>query len=218
MKKILLFAATIFVAANLNAQSPTGQGNVIIDPYVGIPNWANSIIYNNVNDNATDSLASNYKVNGGQLSYGGRVEYMVADNMGVGLDVNYEVSGFNYDYQATGDYDPVTMSYPVVPMNYDYTAKKTRIMFRLNYHFVQSDRVDAYAGFAGGYKMVNRTGVETNKATGVSTERDGFDALIPVSMRLAVGTRVYFTENIGAHVELGAFGGGLVQFGISAKF
>ena len=43
-------------------------------------------------------------------------------------------------------------------------------------------------------------------------------ALIPISTRLAIGTKIYFTQNIGAHVELGVFGGGLIQFGLSAKF
>lgn len=212
MKKILfLIGASLTISTASFGQTPTGQGNFIIDPYVGVPNWANSIMYNTYD--GTDENVTNYKTNGGMLSYGGRFEYMVADNFGVGLDVNYEVSGFNYDYTSSV-YNETTMLYEDITYNYDYKAKKLRGMVRMNYHFVQNERVDAYTGFAGGYKNVNRLITSTNPAdSDVSGE-----ALIPVAIRLAVGTRVYFTDNIGAHIELGAFGGALLQFGISAKF
>ena len=52
----------------------------------------------------------------------------------------------------------------------------------------------------------------------MSTIANYNNALIPVTGRLAIGTKIYFTQNIGAHVELGVFGGGLIQFGLSAKF
>lgn len=212
----MLFGATLALSTASFAQTQTEAGNIIIDPYIGVPNWANSLFYNNYDTDQTEgeqSNVSNYRVNGGQLSYGGRLEYMISDNFGIGADVNYEVSGFNFDYD---DIDTATNQ--MTQFNYDYTAKKLRAMFRLNYHFVQTDRMDAYAGFAGGYKYVSRMAYEENISTGQRTELDGPGALIPVAIRLSVGTRFYFTDNIGAHVELGAFGGGLLQFGISAKF
>lgn len=212
MKKVLLIMGAVFFTGAAMAQSPTREGNFIIDGYAGIPNWANSILYNNYDGD--QSGVENYKLNGGLLSYGGRVEYLVADNFGVGVDVNYEVSGFNYD-ALDSTFIPATSTYAVEKRNYDYKAKKLRVMARFNYHFVQTDRVDAYAGFAGGYKHVNRV-FSTDDPDYVSEEATG--ALIPVTLRLALGTRVYFTENIGAMVELGAFGGALLQFGISAKF
>lgn len=214
MKRLLTLVGAICFGSALNAQTPVEQGNFIIDGYAGIPNWANAILYNNVEPDENQSNVQDYKVNGSMLSYGGRFEYMVADNMGVGADINYEVSGFNYDYDAVTGYDgsgnPIYSTY-----NIDYRAKKLRIMARLNYHFVQNDRVDVYSGFAGGYKSVNRV-TETTDPNYNDSELNG--TLIPVSFRLAIGTRVYFTNNIGAMVELGAFGGALFQFGLSAKF
>jgi hypothetical protein len=139
---------------------------------------------------------------------------MLADNFGVGVDVNYEVSGFNYDFD-TLIYNTTTFEYEPRTYNVDFKAKKLRAMARINYHFVQNERLDAYAGFAGGYKNVNRSLV---------TDAPNFDdvsvngALIPVSFRIAVGTRIYFTNNIGGMIELGAGGGALLQFGLSAKF
>lgn len=216
MKKLFtIIGAALLTASTLNAQTPVEQGNFIIDPYIGIPNWANSIFYSQYE--GSNSSVRNYKVNGSMLSYGGRFEYMIADNMGVGADVNYEVSGFNYDYD-TSVYNSTTGNYDLESNNYDYTAKKTRIMARLNYHFVQNDRVDVYAGFAGGYKYVKRTATKTNNVTNVESDESLSGALVPVAFRVAIGTRVYITNNIGVMLELGAFGGGLVQFGVSAKF
>lgn len=217
MKKLISTLSAIALALTTVAQTPVEQGNIIIDPYIGIPNWANSLLYNQFTGDNADNV-SNYKTNGSMLSYGLRAEYMVADNFGIGIDGNYEVSGYNYDGTKTvEEYNNTTMQYETKTYNYnyDYAAKKLRVMARLNYHFVQNDRVDAYAGFAGGYKNVNRA-FTTNDPDYVSDELSG--ALVPFTLRLAIGTRVYFTDNIGAHMELGAFGGGLLQFGISAKF
>lgn len=212
MKNVLLLMGAMLFTGAAMAQTPTREGNFIIDGYAGIPNWANSILYNNYDGDQTD--VENYKLNGGLLSYGGRLEYLVADNFGVGADINYEVSGFNYD-AIDSTYIASSNSYITDKYNYDYKAKKLRIMARINYHFIQTDRVDAYAGFAGGYKYVNRI-FTTDDPDYVSDEATG--ALIPVTLRIAIGTRIYFTDNIGAMVELGAFGGALLQFGLSAKF
>lgn len=220
MKKIFtLIGAIALSISGVNAQMPVTQGNFIIDAYAGVPNWANSLLYNQYdNSNSSATAVSNYKVVGSMLSYGGRAEYMVADNFGVGVDINYEVSGFNYDY-LNSVYDTVTFTTTTVPYNYNYSAKKLRVMARLNYHFVQNDRVDVYAGFAGGYKNVKREATETNTITNTETNDASITgALIPVALRLSIGTRIYFTNNIGAMIELGAFGGGLLQFGLSAKF
>jgi hypothetical protein len=165
---------------------------------------------------------TNYQTIGSALSYGGRLEYMIADKVGIGADINYEVSGYSFDYtdyqyDASGNYiydingNALTAEYTD-----EYTAKKLRAMFRLNFHFFQSDKVDVYSGFAAGYKSVKReyTTTPSNNSTNESMEK----ALIPVTGRLAIMTKIYFTRNIGAHVELGVFGGGLIQFGLSAKF
>lgn len=211
-KRFLIFAMLISTFCNLRAQNSVAQGNFIIDPYIGIPNWANSILYNQYDGDNTN--VENYRVNGGFLSYGGRFEYMIADKMGLGLDINYELSGFNYDY-LDSVYNNSTAQYDLKEYNVDYKAKKIRAMVRLNYHFVQNERVDVYSGFAGGYKNVNRAVVSNDPNYDDSKETG---ALIPVALRISIGTRVYITKNIGAMIELGAFGGSLVQFGLSAKF
>ena len=218
-KQLFLFLA--FSASIFQSNAQIFKGDLLIDPYIGVPNWANSLLYNQYD--GTNASATNYNVVGSPLSYGGRFEYMIADKVGIGADVNYEVSGFSYDYidyryDASGNvvYDlnnnPLYVNY-----NAEYKAKKLRAMFRLNYHFFQSEKVDVYSGFAAGYKSVNRTSITTPNDPN-NTDLSASGALVPIAMRLAIGTKIYFTPNIGAHVEMGAFGGGLIQFGLSAKF
>jgi hypothetical protein len=219
MKKLLLIAGFSISLVAVNAQIM--RGDFIIDPYIGVPNWANSLLYSQYD--GTNTNVTNYKTIGSALSYGGRLEYMIADKVGVGADINYEVSGYSYDYI---DYQYDASGAVIYGMNGDaltadytdeYTAKKLRAMFRLNYHFFQSDKVDVYSGFAAGYKSAKRE-FTTTPSNPYSTNDSFNKALVPVSARLAIGSKIYFTQNIGAHVELGVFGGGLIQFGLSAKF
>ena len=207
MKKILmLFGATLALSTTSFAQTETEQGNIIIDPYVGT-------LQSNVlreEPTFTDRTISNFKLNGGQFGFGFRAEYMIADNFGLGLDFNYVKSGSNYDYTYTDTTGGIST------YNYDYTSVRIRTMLRMNYHFVQTDNVDAYTGFAVGHKYANRSITITEPGVDdFGAEQDG--ALIPVSVRLALGTRIYFTDNIGMMIELGAGGGTPLQVGLSVK-
>ena len=205
-KTLLLFGFVLLTSAFSIAQSPVTMGSILIDPYIGFP--TSNVIW----DNGTEL---NYKLNGGHLSYGARAEYMIAGDIGIGFDVNYVRCGYNYDAndttytwnQASGQYD-TTLSMN----NYDYLAQRTRIMVRLNKHFVQTDQVDAYIGVGAGYKLTKRDWKTNGEAT---LEQE--EALIPIACRIAIGARFYFTQNIGAHIELGAFGGGIIQAGVAVK-
>jgi hypothetical protein len=217
MKKILIALGVAFVSSTSFAQTPTQQGNIIIDPYVGF--MQSNILRDEISTFGGNPV-SNWRLNGGQMGYGGRLEYMLADNFGIGVDVNYVKSGSNYDITrsdsvwngATSMYDVTTNTY-----NYDYTSVRLRAMLRMNYHFVQNERVDAYTGFALGYKHANRVWtVEDPNANEEDLSLEG--ALIPLAIRLALGTRIYFTDNIGMMIELGAGGGTPIQVGLSAKF
>ena len=205
-KTLLLFGLMLLTSTFSIAQSPVTMGSILIDPYVGFP--TSNVIWDNGSE-------LNYKINGGHLSYGARAEYMIAGDIGIGFDVNYVRCGYNYDAndttytwnQVSGQYD-TTLSMN----NYDYLAQRTRIMVRLNKHFVQTDQVDAYIGVGAGYKLTKRDWKTNGEAT---LEQE--EALIPIACRIAIGARFYFTQNIGAHIELGAFGGGIIQAGVAVK-
>ena len=208
MKKLLLIltiiAGTTFSAS---AQSPVMKGNILIDAGIGWP--TGNVIFSDDGNGAWD----NYSRTGGPFAFGGRLEYMVADGFGIGLDGNYVTTGYSYDQIETIQvFDPNTgistdSSYTE---NFGLTTKRMRVMLRMNKHIVQNDLVDAYIGAGVGYRYVNR------KLEGIDDEQDG--ALIPVAFRLAFGARFFFTENLGAHVELGAWGGAPLQMGLSLKF
>jgi len=202
-KKILLFSFGLMISTITIAQTPVMTGNILFDPYFGIP--TGNVLWNN-------GSGENYKVKGGQFAYGGRLEYMIADDLGIGVDVNYVKTGYSYDLDSL-TYNNTTGQFDTTSALYDYTAQKTRIMVRINKHFVQTDNVDAYFGAAAGYRLVSRT---TTFGGEPVTDQD--EALIPVAFRLALGARFYFTQNIGAHIELGAFGGQIIEAGLAFKF
>ncbi|GAB5419040.1 MAG: hypothetical protein Crog4KO_05480 [Crocinitomicaceae bacterium] len=216
MKKIfMLFGATLALSTTSLAQTDVESGNIIIDPYIGT---LQSNILRSEPTLFEDETLSNYKLNGGQFGYGLRAEYMVADNFGIGLGFNYVKSGSNYDITSTTtEYNETTMQNEEVSRtyNWDYTSVRIRAMLRMNYHFVQTSNVDAYTGFGIGYKHANRVWTVEDPSASDDLELEG--ALIPVAVRFALGTRIYFTDNIGMMIELGAGGGQPIQVGLSVK-
>ena len=188
MKKIYVLVFALL--GGVSAKAQMGQGNISIDPYIGVPNWANSLLYNQYEGNETN--VQDYKVVGSMLSYGGRFEYMASDRVGVGADVNYEVSGYSfkfddYVYDANGNMlTDANGDYLITQYQTTYSAKKLRAMFRLNYHFGQEEKIDMYAGFAGGYKSVNRS-VETNPTTSSYTDAKLIGALLRVYVIVGMG-------------------------------
>ena len=204
MKKVFTFVGAALIALvgfNNSATAQVEQGNIIIDPYVGFPTA--NLAWGSISSN------SDFNTVGPPVSFGGRAEFMVADNFGVGADVNYAIAGYEYTSENYY-YDDVTGLY--TDATYKYTSKKLRAMLRLNYHFVQTGELDAYFGFGTGYRNVKREAQYDNDES-----LETFATLIPVAFRLALGGRYYFTDNIGAMLELGTSGGSAIQFGVSIK-
>ncbi len=210
MKKVLLvcFGAFLLTSNNVSAQA-VEEGNVIVDLYYGFPNWYTSIFRTTY---ANSGSEVNLKV-GGIGPLGGRFEYMVADKIGLGLDIGYSNSSVTYA-EETVEYDPNTgQSYPVT---YDYDFKTSRLgaLVTFNFHFVDSDQLDAYGVVGAGY--ANRTFTfDSNDPNYVSSSVTG---IIPVGFKLGVGMRYFFTDNIGLNLALGVGQGGLINGGLSAKF
>lgn len=206
MKRTIIAALAAFgilTGASTQAVAQVEAGSFMIDPYVGVPTgnmWWQALA------NETD-----FETVGAPISFGGRIEYMVADNFGMGIDANYVVTGYEYTCVGCGSYDTVSMSYA----NYTtgFKAKKLRIMLRLNYHFVQTENLDVYLGVGAGYKNVNREFTIDGENDGSAT----IPTLIPVAVRFALGGRFYFHPNIGLNFELGAGGGGIIQAGVAVK-
>lgn len=205
MKKkitILLSAIALCMGYNVSAQA-VSEGNIIIDPYYGYPNFGKTFV-----NSITPSDLNGASVTGIGPA-GLRAEYMVADNFGIGVDFIYNSTNL------TGTVDSLNVD-NTVHSTYDAKlfTQRYRVHLRMNYHFVSTDALDAYVGFGLGTNT-RRIGFKTDKPN-----YDGFSAtgaLIPISGRLALGMRYYFAENIGVNVELG-IGGPVMSGGVSLKF
>jgi len=205
-KKLLVVFAAIFLAGgSVNAQG-VEQGNIIIDPYYGFPNFGKSLA-ETTSEGLTDVNITGY----GPL--GMRVEYMVGDRFGIGLDGiinNWGVEGISTVTETDGMGNPVT-----VTRQDKATMTRYRFQLRFNYHFdLSSPDLDIYLGVGAG------TNIRVYKYTvdGVEDpDQTVSGSLIPVSLRLATGARYYFTDNIGINAEIG-LGGPVVSAGLSFRF
>ena len=201
MKKLILplLALTMMLAPTKTNAQALEQGNVIIDAYYGFPN-----LYSTVFEAAYESSNSTGLTLGSQGPLGIRAEYLITDKVGFGIDLGMNSSSISYSEADINNniYD------------YKFTTRKIGAIFTFNYHFVENDILDAYFVVGGGYG--NRTFKFTS--TDPNYIEESVESVIPISYKIGVGMRFFFTENIGANLALGLGQGGLVNAGISAKF
>jgi hypothetical protein len=206
-----ILALSLLLGAGLfnTAQAQVEEGSIIIDPYYGFPNFGKSFgraIVTSLGEDGDDIVI------GGIGPAGIRAEYMLADKLGLGVDFIYNTWNVTFDIDSTNPMG-VTNQYET-----KLSMQRIRIQARLNYHFVSTDQLDAYVGFGAGYN---------GRIFAINTELEGYDDdiddaiasqfTLPASVRVAVGMRYYFTDNIGFNAEFG-LGGPLMSAGISLKF
>jgi hypothetical protein len=200
MKKIftILFGAALLATTNVKAQA-VEQGSVIIDAYYGAFSISNST-FKELSGNSAAKFT-------GIGPIGLRFEYMVSEKVGFGLDGNL----LNQSLTWTG-----TDTTAGNKLNNDYKIYRQviRIMPRINIHFGGSDDFDGYFGIAAGYRSVTRGYTSTDP----DYQGDESSAtLVPISLRLAVGGRYFFTPNIGLNGEIGIGGGTIIHAGLTFK-
>ncbi len=215
MKKLLflgLFAATTVVSTNVNAQA-VEQGSVIVDVYAGYGTVFNALFRSAYQGVDADSKLSAID------AIGVRAEYLVSDKFGVGLDFTYSSIKIVDPYTSTVyTYDQngfITGSTAAV-YEQTFSSKKIGVMASMNYHFLDNDKVDAYTNLGVGFK--NRSyGYESTDPTQVSEDL-GVGTLLPLALRVGVGMRYFFTDNIGINMNVGLGQGGWVNGGLALKF
>ena len=218
MKKLLL-AFTVVCGVNLSASAQAlSQGSIVADVYYGFPNLYKSILTTNYDSDANQDFSI-----GGYGPIGLRGEYLVSDKLGVGVDfminstsVSYNYMGYlNNGFDESGNIDYI----------YDDNGQLTETMFEdkivttkigfmatLNYHIINSDRVDLCFTAGAGYKNRNWSISSTDLTS--STESVS-STVIPVAARIALNTRIFFTDNIGANIGVGFGQGGILTAGLS---
>ena len=117
-------------ANNVSAQA-VSQGNFMIDAYAS--GYVSKTLAQTA---ATAQLLDGYNDIGLPIGFGGRLEYMASEKLGIGLEGNFVKAGYEY---TSGGY------------NYSYTRTKLRTNFILNYHVVRNDNFDLYLGWGLGY-------------------------------------------------------------------
>ena len=208
MKKLILplVSLTMFLApVKSNAQS-LEAGTIIVDGYYGFGN-----LYNSVFKALASASGSNVTTSSmGPLGIKG--EYLLSSKVGFGLDLGYSSAKLSYTETYT-DYDA---NFNAVIKSYDYSLKTAKVgaMVTFNYHFVESDKFDAY--FTTGLGYGNRTFKETSTYSGYTPAK--INSVFPIASRIGFGMRYFFTQNIGANLGLGLGQGGLVNVGITGKF
>lgn len=209
MKKLILplLSLTMFLAPIKSNAQALEAGTIIVDGYYGFGN-----LYNSVFKALASSSGSNVTTSSmGPLGIKG--EYLLSSKVGFGLDLGYSSAKLSYTDTYTDYYDA---NLNPVYKTYDYSLKTAKIgvMVTFNYHFVESDKFDAY--FITGLGYGNRTFKETSTYTGYTPAK--ISSVFPIASRIGFGMRYFFTQNIGANLGLGLGQGGLVNFGITAKF
>jgi len=181
------------------------QGNIGIDVYYGAVSFSKAL---------WEALADTYDGDKKSTYFGaigGRFEYMVSDKIGVGLDFNYT----NMTLQVSEQDTNYSTSPPSV-QTYTYNWERTiiRAMPRFNIHFGGNESFDGYFGVGVGYRSAKSTFSDDDP----NNIDETVEGLSPVAMRIALGGRYFFTDNIGISMELGIGGGNLIHGGISLKF
>jgi hypothetical protein len=217
MKKLsflLLLGGFLFNAQSVQAQA-VEKGKILIDGYVGGPNLLTGLLkaIATSNDPAQSGITIGDIKSGGMIPIGAKVEYLVSDKFGLGLEGNYANSSLAAKIDdGAGTVIDGKVAFP-----------RTRIMALANYHFGKSDKLDWYLGLAAGFNgtKANITGTSTDPDvqqffTDAKTVGKGLTR-IPVAAGLHFGTHIYFTDNIGLNLEIASGGGPILKGGIAIK-
>lgn len=210
MKKVLLtlIVGTFLMSSNSVSAQAMSEGNVGIDLYYGFPNLYKTVLESSVSDSA-----STLDVRGvGPL--GLRFEYMLADKVGLGIDIAYNTTSVSYS-EDVSVYNATTMSYDVTTYDYKLSSPKIGVMVVFNYHFIDNDQLDFFGTIGAGYK--NRSLKLTSNDPDFVDDSASLTA-IPVAGRIGVGMRYFFTNNIGINLGVGFGQGGIINGGLSFKF
>ena len=205
--KIFFLITLLFLSQSIKSQA-LYPGNIMLDIYGGFPNFGKMLITSGLENYQTDYLK-------GVGPSGFRAEYLVAENVGIGVDFMYNYVDFKYQM-----IDTVWSDDKLFFTTNDYHSKmdRIRVHFRMNYHIEHDNpRFDSYFGCGIGYN--NRTySSQKNNKDNTNEFKSRIQFLpIPVSARVCLGGRYYFSQFIGLVGEVG-LGGPLLSLGLALKY
>ena len=217
--------AGLLAACSLQAGAQTAyeQGQSTVTLGYGFPNLYKTILKSALQDNAQNYYEYNLSTKRTVKGYGPlflKYEYALTKLIGVGAVVGYWSTTYTetHDYYEE-EYNNNTNTYEMV--NYHDISKYKFTSFsagaRLNFHFGTGEKLDPYAGIAGGYTSLNYDFTyDSNNPDQVATPVHYTG--IPIYFAMSAGLRYYFTENIGAYAEVGIDKLSVIQGGLAIKF
>lgn len=128
----------------------------------------------------------------------GKFEYMVGNKVGLGINgallLSTHTFGFNYSID--------TVQYST---NVKYSRRAMSALIRVNYHFLNSERSDFYAGIGFGMRQnFTKFTVNNNDDNAIAKLASRVPAtILPVGMDLTIGYRFYATPQLGLFTEIG---------------
>jgi hypothetical protein len=135
-----------------------------------------------------------------------RAEYIFGKVVGLGGDL--QLSSYTLSW-TTRKYDNILGAYHDYYYKIEWT--RIRVMTRVAFYFPVGRAVKPYVATSGGLRIESFS-TETNDPS----HKVGIPAVGPAG-RLALGTRFFFTPDVGGFAEVGVFGGGLFHVGLSFK-
>lgn len=197
MKKTTLILLSTLFSTLLSAQV-FNEGDIFVSLGYGTPNLGKSVL--NLYDDEDGFDAKGF----GPLH--AKFEYGITEKIGIGLSVNHV--NFSGEWtEASLDGNGNSVNY-----NYKFSRNATAANLRVNWHFSNSDVVDAYWGFGIGY---NR-GVSKWTTNEPNFDDGSIGDLIPLGFETTLGIRAMFTDNIGVYGEVG-LAKSLIQGGLVVK-
>ncbi len=139
-------------------------------------------------------------------------------NIGIGLNSYYNGGsplGASFEYGITDD---ISVGANIDYLSTKYNGYKFNAFYfgvRANYHFnelleINNDQVDLYGGLSLGYRSFSWTDHFYESSLGKGYGSGTYLGLI-------VGGKYYFSDNIGAFLELGAGGASNARIGVAFK-
>jgi outer membrane protein W len=194
--KIILIVIFIIICSDSFAQDRClKKGNILVDAYYGLPYLYSSVLRSTYQKpNNASSVHNNNQV-------GGKVEIMLTDKIGVGVEGTYAAA--NISYLDSNN------------LRYSAGVNKYRILAKINFHFATTKKLDPYFTLGAGY--MNFKYYQTQPGVNNLSTNEFVQNMIPVSVRASIGLRYFFTDFMGLNAEIG-LGGPLLQGGLSFKF
>lgn len=136
-----------------------------------------------------------------------KYEYMIEDEIGIGINFAY------LENQVT--YTSLSQSINGNLVSEKAFRRTWSVIFRINYHFARSKKVDPYVG--GGFGYRNTAFRYEYPSTPSNNTKYKNNTLFPMGFEATMGVRFYLNDFIGFYAETG-LAKSVLQAGASFKF